>query len=276
MLEWATSFFRSKEVASPRLSIEWLLAHVLNVKRLDLYLQFDRPLTPQELDELRPLVRRRATHEPLQYIIGTTDFYNITVCVTPDVLIPRPETEQMVERILQDHPADKDEGPVRFLDIGTGSGCIALAVKKARPHWQVTGIDISGPALQVAEQNACELSLDVTFKEASLEHYQPSRKFDIIASNPPYIGTEEAEGLPREVAGFEPAKALIVPDVAGVYLNLFRFCHKHLVPKGSFYFEINESSGDKLLNLCSKHALHCRLEKDYSEKDRFILGKLEK
>lgn len=276
MLEWATGFFRSRQVPSPRLSIEWLLAHVLNVKRLDLYLQFDRPLTSQELDELRPLVRRRATHEPLQYITGSTDFYNITVRVTPDVLIPRPETEQMVERILQEHPADKEDGPVCFLDIGTGSGCIALAVKKARPHWQVTGIDISSSALQVAERNAHELALDVNFEEASLEQYQPSRKLDIIASNPPYIEADEAEGLPREVIGFEPSTALTVPDVTEVYLDLFRFCLKHLVPQGSFYFEINESSGGKLLNLCNKYALHCRLEKDYSDKDRFLLGKLEK
>lgn len=272
MLEWATGFFRTKEVPSPRLSIEWLLSHVLKMKRLDLYMQFDRPLTREELDTLRPLVRRRAEHEPLQYITGSTDFYNITLKVSPGVLIPRPETEQMVELMLSDHPPG---GEQRLLDVGTGSGCIALAAKKERPGWQVTAIDTSTDALHIARENARENGLDVTFTSGDLATYEPPEKQHIIVSNPPYITEEEAVELAREVSGFEPAGALIAADVEEVYRNLLRLCRNHLLPGGSFYFEINESHGGKLLLLCGKSPLSCRLLQDYSGKDRFLVGKLE-
>ncbi len=272
MLEWATGFFRSREISSPRLSIEWLLAHVLGVRRLDLYLQFDRPLTTGELDRLRPLVRRRAAHEPLQYITGSTDFYNLTLRVEPGVLIPRPETEQLVERMLSDHPG---EDGLNLLDVGTGSGCIALAVKKERPGWQVTAIDISAEALRIAGRNAMENNLDVRFAEADFSSWQPPEKQHIIISNPPYIPEDEMSGLTPEVAGFEPVEALTAPDIHVVYQDLLQLCRNHLRPGGRFYFEINESHGDKLLFLCNKTPFTCRLEKDYSGKDRFLVGKLE-
>ena len=272
MLEWATDHFRSLDVPSPRLSIEWLLSHVLKVKRLDLYLQFDRPLTMDERDALRPLVRRRGRHEPLQYLTGSTDFYNLTLRVTPDVLIPRPETEQLVELMLRDHPGE--EG-LRFLDIGTGSGCIALAAKKERPRWQVTAIDTSAEALHVARGNARENGLDITFVQADLAGYSPPEKQHIIVSNPPYIPDDEAAELPREVADFEPSAALVATDVMSVYRSLLRICENHLLPGGYFYLEINESHGSMLLLLCEKTPLSCRLLKDYSSKDRFLVGKLE-
>ncbi len=273
MLEWATGFFRSKEVPSPRLSIEWLLSHILQVKRLDLYMQFDRPLSGEELDALRPLVRRRALHEPLQYITGSTDFHNITLRVAPGVLIPRPETEQLVELMLSEHPQNEVR---RLLDVGTGSGCIALASKKERPGWQVTAIDTSADALRIAGENARANGLDVTFTTGDLAAYEPPEKQHIIISNPPYIPEDEAAELAREVAGYEPAEALVAADVEAVYRNLLRLCRNHLLPGGSFYFEINESHGDNLLLLCDKPPLSCRLVQDYSGKDRFIVGKLEK
>ncbi len=280
MLEWATEYFRSRSVPSPRLSIEWLLAHVLQVKRLDLYLQFDRPLTRDELDTLRPLVQRRAEHEPLQYLTGSTDFYNLTLRVTPDVLIPRPETEQLVEMILDDHPAGTSVAgtagdSVRFLDIGTGSGCIALAVKKARPDWQVTGIDISEEALEVARGNARENELDVTFLQASLLDYTPPQKPHIIASNPPYINESERGDLPAEVRSFEPAAALFVPDVQKMYRVLADFCRNHLASGGSYYLETHEDHTDNLLLIFEKKPLAGRLVTDYSGKNRFIVGIFE-
>jgi release factor glutamine methyltransferase len=144
MLEWATGYFEQKRVPSPRLSIEWLLAHVLGVKRLELYLQFDRPLTAAELEWLRELVRRRARHEPLQYITGSTAFYHAEIMVTPAVLIPRPETEELVEMILNDHPSGKRS----LVDLGTGSGCIPIACKMERPDWEVSGVELFDEALK--------------------------------------------------------------------------------------------------------------------------------
>lgn len=272
MLEWGTEYFRSLDVPSPRLSIEWLLSHILKIKRLDLYLQFDRPLTLDEREALRPLVRRRGRHEPLQYVTGSTDFYNLSLHVTPDVLIPRPETEQLVELILNDHPADQGQ---HLLDIGTGSGCIALAAKKERPSWQVTAIDTSRAALDIAHENARKNKLEVTFSLDDMATYSPPQKQHIIVSNPPYIPAEEAGELAKEVAGFEPASALVAADVPNVYRNLLRICENHLLPGGYFYFEINERHGSRLLLLCGETSLSCRLLKDYSGKDRFIVGKLE-
>lgn len=272
MLEWATEHFRSLDVPSPRLSIEWLLSHILKIKRLDLYLQFDRPLTLDEREALKPLVRRRGRHEPLQYLTGSTDFYNLTLRVTPDVLIPRPETEELVELILGDHPTDQGR---HLLDIGTGSGCIALAAKKERPSWQVTAVDASRAALVIAHENAKKNNLEVTFVQDDMATYAPPQKQHIIVSNPPYIPVEEAGELAREVAGFEPASALVTPDVWRVYRSLLRICEKHLLPGGYFYFEINERHGSKILLLCGETSLSCRLLKDYSGKDRFIVGKLE-
>lgn len=272
MLAWATDFFRQKNVPSPRMSMEWLLAHVLEVRRLDLYLQYDRPLTASERDRLRPLVRRRAAHEPLQYITGCTDFYNLTLRVAPGVLIPRPETEQMVERMLRDHPAN---GPWHLLDVGTGSGCIALASKKERSKWQVTAIDNSPVALRLARRNARDNQLDIRFVEADLSSWEPPDKQHIILSNPPYIPNEEMSVLPQEVAGYEPAEALTAPDIMLVYRNLLRLCRNHLQPGGRFYFEINESHGTTLLPLCDTPPFSCRLVRDYSGKDRFLEGILE-
>ncbi|WP_336244684.1 peptide chain release factor N(5)-glutamine methyltransferase [Natronogracilivirga saccharolytica] len=269
MLEWATGYFEDKNVPSPRLSIEWLLAHVLQVKRLDLYLQFDRPLTRPELDSLKPLVQRRARHEPLQYITGSTDFYNLTLAVTPDVLIPRPETEQLVDLILQEHPRDKKR---RVLDIGTGSGCIALALKKARPDWIITGMDISEAALEIARSNADNESLEVTFHRGDLSSYRPGGKIDIIVSNPPYVHKHETEDLEKQVAAFEPLTALVTDDVSGIYSKLLSLCRESLSPEGRFYFEINESDGDEIADLCRSASFRSRLLKDDAGKHRFVAG----
>ena len=269
MLEWATEYFREKGIPSPRLSIEWLLAHVLEVKRLDLYMAYDRPLSRMELDKIRPLVLRRAEHEPLQYITGSTDFYNFTLSVTKDVLIPRPETEELVERILKTQPAEKS---LSVLDIGTGSGCIALALKKACPNWNVTAIDNSREAMEVARRNARTLELDVTFHHSPFESYQPDCPWDIIVSNPPYIHKSEIPGLAEQVTSYEPQNALIAGDVHLMYQNLMDFCTVHLKPEGYFYFEINESEGSNILKIYNIESFKSELVKDYSGKDRFVFG----
>lgn len=272
MLEWATAYFSEKGIPSPRLSIEWLLSHVLDIKRLDLYLKFDRPLSPDELDRLKPMILRRAKMEPLQYITGSTDFYNLTLHVNRDVLIPRPETEQLVELILQNHSADE---PLDFLDIGTGSGCIALAVKKERPEWNVTAMDNCEKALKVAGENARINGLEITFLHEDFETWRCEKPMDIIASNPPYIEKHEESGLSEQVIAYEPRNALITDSVSEVYRQLYQLCTHCLNPDGAFYFEINETAGHKLLKICNMPPLQSRLVRDYENRDRFILGGFE-
>jgi release factor glutamine methyltransferase len=237
MMEWATDYFQQKQIPSPRLSIEWLLSHVLGIKRLQLYLQYDRPLTTVELDELREMVRRRAKHEPLQYITGSTAFFNAEIFVNPSVLIPRPETEELVEMVLNDHPT----GFQRVLDIGTGSGCIPIALKMERPEWQVSGVDISTEALRTARRNADHNNADITLLQGDL--FDPGllvgHTFDIIVSNPPYIHHDEAVAMDRQVKDFEPELALFCNVRSDVYNSIIKISSDLLKPNGRLYLELH-------------------------------------
>lgn len=272
MLEWGTEFFKNKSVPDPRLSIEWLLAEVLDVNRLDLYLKFDRPLSPDELEQLRPLVKRRARHEPLQYITGYTEFMHARLKVTPDVLIPRIETEQLVEIILDRHPEDTQ---CTVLDIGTGSGCIPVALKMERPDWEVTSFDISEEALNVARENAELNQVEIRFLQGNLLHpddLQIEPGYDIIVSNPPYVLRDEKDKLQKQVVDYEPGTALYADDLESIYKNIIRVAEQYLAENGRLYVEIHESHADEILELFDSHQWSAHHYKDYQEKDRFILA----
>lgn len=240
MLGWGTAYFTERHVDSPRLSMEWLLADALGLKRLDLYVQFDRPLSTFELDKLRPWVKRRAAHEPLQYITGMSDFHRIKVRVDGSVLIPRPETEELVEMILAEHPVGS---PRHVLDIGTGSGCIAIALKVARPEWTVEAVDLSPEALATAKRNAAMNGVDVKFSQADFltGKNMPEGPFDLIVSNPPYIHKEEATQMHRQVLDYEPHLALFCDDTDQVYGRLASYAWEALHPQGALWVELNES-----------------------------------
>lgn len=237
MLEWATTYFQQKGVPSPRLSIEWLLSHVLGVKRLQLYMQFDRPLTPVELDILRELVKRRSKHEPLQYITGSTSFYNAEINVSPAVLIPRPETEELVDLVLNENQHES----LRVLDIGTGSGCIPIVLKMERNSWVLHGVDISAEALTVAIENAILNNVNVTFSHGDLfdQQLMSGSTFEIIISNPPYIHRLEAEEMDVQVKDFEPSLALFCEERSTVYTSLLRAATRLLLPGGKLYLELH-------------------------------------
>lgn len=273
MLEWATDFLEKKEVPNPRYSIEWLLADVLQMKRLDLYLYYDRPLSSQELDELRPLFKRRAEHEPLQYITGYSEFINARLNVTPAVLIPRMETEQLVEYILDHHaPA-----PLRsVLDIGTGSGCIPIALKMERTDWQVTALDNSSDALTVARQNAQANQVDIEFKQFDILTDAPrtlNNSFDIIVSNPPYVLPEEADSLEPQVKEYEPAGALFCDDIEQMYSRIIALAYTQLNAKGSLYLEIHSDQKKKIFDLFDQEKWQVQSLPDYDTNDRFIHAK---
>ncbi|MAB66458.1 MAG: protein-(glutamine-N5) methyltransferase, release factor-specific [Bacteroidetes bacterium] len=275
MLKWATSYFDEKEVKSPRLSVEWLLAHVLQIKRLDLYLKYDRPLSAEELDELRPLVKRRANHEPLQYITGETEFYNSTLKVNPDVLIPRQETEQMVQLICDNH---KTTDGLSVLDIGTGSGCISIALKKEFESWEVNGIDISDEALVLARENATLNNVEILFVKHDLFNSQPSAfssAFDIIVSNPPYILAEEEPDLDKEVKDFEPHLALFCNNTREMFEAVELFCSKNLKKNGVVYLEFHENNSDEVAEVFSSRNWTVQIVKDFDEKDRFLVASKE-
>jgi release factor glutamine methyltransferase len=272
MMEWATGFFEEKKVKSPRMSIEWLLADVLSIKRLDLYLEYDRPLSTSELEELRPKVKRRAAHEPLQYITGETDFHHVKIKVEPGVLIPRQETEELVSWILELFSDNKE---LTVLDVGTGSGCIPVALKNMRPSWNLFATDISEKALQIAQQNAEYNEVEITFAQDDL--FSPSQfleqKFDLIISNPPYILPEEKSLLDDEVVKFEPREALFCESTREMYGSLEQLSRQLLAEEGTVFLELHENKAHEVDNLFATQYWDVEMRKDYGKKPRFLKAK---
>lgn len=268
MLEWATEYFEKREIPSSRHSIEWLLADVLNCKRLNLYLQYDRPLSENELGQLRPMVKRRAGHEPLQYILGYAEFMDCKIYVNPSVLIPRIETEQLVEIFLEKtrHLADKE---MNLLDIGTGSGCIPIAIKKKRPKWNCYGTDISDKALEVANRNADQNNADVQFFKGDLfdQGSLSVSDWDLIISNPPYIAPEEREQIDKQVKEFEPAEALFHQNPVEVYDAIIRFARAQ---NADLYLELNNKTAAQINQLAKNHYSRSELLKDFDNNERFL------
>jgi release factor glutamine methyltransferase len=209
VIQRSTDFLTRKGVASPRLQVELLLAHLLKMPRMKLYLSFERELTSAEMDALRAFVQRRGQREPLQYIVGSTSFCGLEIAVNRNVLIPRPETELLAERawtFLQ-----KAGGASTALEIGTGSGCLAIALAHHAPHARVDATDISGPALELARQNAetNHVSDRLQFHQGDLFAAPPrDARYDLIISNPPYIPSARIKTLEPEVREHEPRGAL--------------------------------------------------------------------
>ena len=271
MIEWATDYFSSINIPDPRLSIEWILAEALGIKRLDLYLQFDRPLSQDELNTIRPLVKRRANFEPLQYISGSTQFFNTKILVNRDVLIPRIETEQLVDLLLSDFTDQKNQS-LNLLDIGTGSGCIPIAIKSMYPEWNCFGLDISEKAIELAKKNAAENNVDVHFFVAdinSLEHSEQLKvqKFDIVISNPPYIKPEEKSEINPQVLNYEPEIALFHTDPLRIYSQIIEFAAKK---EASLYLECNDKTAGEVRQIAARYYLKSSLQKDLDKNNRFV------
>jgi release factor glutamine methyltransferase len=204
LLRWTADYFAGRDIDSPRLDAELLLAETLRLDRVGLYLNFERPLQADELAVYREQVRRRAGREPLAYILGETEFWSLPLKVTPAVLIPRPDTELLVEQALA-----RVDGAARVLDVGTGSGALAIALAHERPAWVVTAIDLSAAALAVAADNARVngVAERIDFVEGDLAAL-PEGPFDLIVANPPYIPHGDLATLMPEVRDFEPHLAL--------------------------------------------------------------------
>jgi release factor glutamine methyltransferase len=270
MIKWAEDFFHKKNVPDPRLSIEWILAEALEIKRLDLYMQFDRPLSTEELDKIRPLVKRRADYEPLQYITGTADFLDAKIHVNPCVLIPRIETEQLVDLLLE-KTKDIADKPVRLLDIGTGSGCIPIAIKLKRPNWICSGLDISGQALELASKNAGLNQTDVDFFTGDINRLTEieSEPWHIIISNPPYITEPEKEDMHEQVLKHEPKLALFHENPLDLYKKIIEFA---AAQNARLFLECNDKTAGLAAEIAGTFFNHSELLKDLDGNNRFIFA----
>ena len=205
LLEWGASYLATRNFEDARLNVELLLAHVLQLSRIGLYTQFDRPLTPRELASFKTLFQRRIRNEPLQYIMGETEFMGIPLWVDPSVLIPRPETEELVQRVI-DEAKGIPKPHVAILDIGTGSGNIPIAIARNVPQAKITSMDVSTAALATASRNIQRhrLTTIALIHADVFEQHAISGIFDIIVTNPTYISVEEHSSLQPEVRNYEP------------------------------------------------------------------------
>ena len=209
LLKTTEELFRQKNISGPRLNAELLLSDTLNLKKIDLYLYFDKPLNITEIDSFREKVKRRLNGEPLQYITGNTGFYGLTFKVNSSVLIPRQETELLVDKVLEYIETNKLENP-NILEIGTGSGCISVAVA-SKINCKIDAIDISKSALNTAQDNSSNNpgAGRINFLQKDiLTDYKNFNEYDIVISNPPYIPADEIPGLQIEIKNFEPVTAL--------------------------------------------------------------------
>ena len=282
ILEWTTAFFTRREVDAPRLSAELLLSHVLAYPRIKLYTDYERPLGEDELATYRDLVKRAAEQEPIAYLTGRAHFFNLEFEVTRDVLIPRPDTETLVENVLQTARIQPGMETPRVLDLCTGSGCVACAVAKHLKAAQVLAVDVSPAAVAVAHRNVEKLGLAdrVTVEQGDL--YEPlgrvvdARPFDLIVANPPYIPSAQVAKLDRSVREYEPVTALDGgPDGLALHRRILDQAGDRLLPGGRVYLEIQFDQGERALELVRSYAdlEDAKVLKDYGGNDRVVSAK---
>lgn len=270
LLNRTTDFFTTKGVPNPRLDAELLIAHGLGLKRLELYTRFDTVLTEAQLSALRPLVARRARREPLQYIIGSVDWATLKLSVDSRVLIPRHETEELWDKIVISYK--EKTPPATILDLGTGSGALALALKKSFPAATVTATDASADALEVARANATRLALDIYFLHGSwFAPIAAPTQFDLIVSNPPYLTSAEVAAAQPEVRTHEPACALSAPDDGFADIaTIITAAHPHLSLGGTLWLETGINHGPQICALATSLSYtSCDIFPDLTGRPRF-------
>lgn len=274
ILQKTEAYFLSKGVPQARLDAELLLAHVLDCRRLDLYLQHDRPLSSDLLDELRPLVARRGKREPLQYITGETDWMAFRIRCDRRALIPRSETEELAEAVVS-HYKDRPP-PRRILDLGTGSGVLALAMAKAFDSAEVVAVDASAEALALAHDNATNNGLAARIQFLQSNWFSEiSESFDCIVSNPPYLTDAEWQSAEPEVQHWEPKSALVSANQGMAdLLSLIKQAASRLTPSGLLALETGIAQHPELVAACETSGSYAPAVclKDLSKRPRFLLA----
>ncbi len=269
VLGWTAQRFEKEDIDAPRLTAEILLAHTLKLDRVKLFMEFDRPLQKGELAEYRALIQRRMQFEPTQYLTGFKDFYNRRFSVDPRVLIPRPETELLVEAVLRLLPSDV---PSRVLDLCTGSGCIGVTIAAERPQASVWVTDVSKGACEIAAANAevHQVASRVTVLSGDLfGAVQGGARFDVVVSNPPYIKRSDLPGLQKEVRK-EPTEALDGGDDGLEFMRRIANGSRAALKRGGWLaLEIGDEQGDAVKQVLTRAGYHAvRIDKDLSRLDR--------
>lgn len=264
----SADYLARQGIETARLDAEVLLGNVLRMSRLELYMAWDRPLDEAEKADYRAALKRRAAFEPVAYITGRREFFSLEIEVTPDVLIPRPETELLVERALEIAKECASEAP-RVADIGTGSGAIAIAMARNDPRLVVEATDISQPALEIARANARRHKVEDRVHLAQASFFNgSSTTLDIVVSNPPYVPERDRPDLPRDVADYEPASALFAgEDGLDAIRQLLALAPERLRPGGAIVFEIGQGQAlevERLLETDGRYE-SIRIHPDYSD-----------
>ncbi len=248
VLNWTSEYFKSKRLDSPTLSAQVLLAKVLSCSRIDLYLRFNEELSQAHRELLKEYIRRAVAGEPIAYIVGYKEFFSIPIKVNCSVLIPRPETELLVQLVIEDVKAHfTDNNTVAILDVGTGSGCIAIAIAKNLSNTEIIATDISSDALKIAEENIKMYNLTERIKliRGNLFENLPSVTFDFIVSNPPYVTEEDYRNLPKSIREYEPTEALLAgKDGLDIIRQLIVGAKDYLKPEGKLIFEMGYNQAD--------------------------------
>jgi len=278
LLQWSAEYLQQKGFTGSRLLAERLLAHVLQLSRVELYLRYDRPLSPDELAAFKGLFKRILAHEPLQYVLGETEFMSLVFAVGPGVLIPRPETELLVESALQAGRALAErQSVVDIIDVGTGSGCIAISLANYLEAAQVTAVDVSEAALQWARQNMEKHQLQerIEVLAADLLADPPAawkNRFDMMVSNPPYVRDAEYPELAPEIRDYEPRQALCAGEKGLLYYErLAVWARQILKESGQFFIEIGDGMAEPVSFLFRKHGFHeIDMKRDLAGRERLI------
>jgi len=275
-IQRSTKYLENKGIESARMNAELLLCHILNCQRLDLYLRFNQPLNTIETDAYRDYISRRGNFEPYQYIVGDVEFYGLKYFVDKNVLIPRQETEILIETILAKYPKDKE---LKILDIGTGSGNIPISLAVNLPESKVISIDISAEAIKVAEKNRelHDLKTRVGFIKTdiltdNLDKYKST--FDIIVSNPPYVKKDEFNTLQKEITEYEPEIAVTdFADGYKFYREISRKSKVLLKNSGMLFFEVGQGQAEAVKNIMLGSGFEkVEIQKDLLEIERVVFG----
>lgn len=279
LLNWITDYLTQKGVDSPRLSGELLLSSVLGLKRIELYTQYNQPVAQERLEQLRGLVKRAGLHEPVVYLVGRTEFYSMEFEVTCDCLIPRPETELLVQRAIEF--LRRGSGPQRVCDLCTGCGVIAVAIAGNVPDAKVVATDLSAAALGVAARNVAKHGLEDRVELLQGDLFEPVipqldvTPFDLIACNPPYVSTAEYEALEENVKDYEPRLALHAGDDGlDVYRRLCEQVGPFLKPGGILLLEIGYTQGPAVRELLERTDAFAEIqvERDLQKNDRIVVA----